>query len=124
MAAQLALCKRAGWRERCGDLLPASLDLLRHLRITYSAPLAEQIAVALKAERDEGRKDLTEARTTLLEEIMLTGEQVDFPAIATKAFELQPGVFAWSAFYGRASVEDLHLAREAVHLKYRQRTVV
>ena len=114
---QLALREREGWRERWGDLLLASLDLLHHLRITYGMALAEQIAAALKAERDEGRKNLTEERTTLLEEIMLAGEQVDFPAIATEAFELQPGVFAWSAFCGRASIEDLHLAREAAHLK-------
>jgi hypothetical protein len=117
MAAQPALRERAGWRERWGDLLSASLDQLRHLRITYGAALAEQIAAVLKAERDEGRKNLTEERTILLEEIMLAGEQVDFPAIATEAFELQPGVFAWSAFCGRASIEDLRLAREAVHLK-------
>ncbi len=53
---QLALHEREVWRERFGDLLPASLDLLRHLRITYSKALAEQMAAALRAERDEGRK--------------------------------------------------------------------
>jgi len=114
---QLALREREEWRERWGDLLPASLDLLRHLRITCGVPLAEQVAAALKAERDEGRKNSAEERTTLLEEIMLAGEQIDFPAIATETFELQPGVFAWSAFCGRASIEDLRMAREAVHLK-------
>jgi hypothetical protein len=88
---QLALREREEWRERRGDLLPASLDLLRHLRITYGAALAEQVAAALKPERDEGRKNPTEERTTLLEEIMLAGEQIDFPAIATEAFEVQPG---------------------------------
>src|SRR5258707_6831624 len=32
------------WRECWGDLLPASLDLLRHLRVTYGADFAEQMA--------------------------------------------------------------------------------
>jgi hypothetical protein len=114
---QLALHEREVWRERWGDLLPTSLDLLRHLRITYGTALAEHIAAALKAERDEGRKSLAEEHATLLEEIMLAGEQVDFPAIATEAFELPSGVFAWSTFCGSASIENLRLAREAAHLK-------
>ena len=48
---------------------------------------------------------------------MLAGEQVDFPAIATEAFELAPTVFCWSAFCGNASIEELRLARDAAHLK-------
>jgi hypothetical protein len=52
---------------------------------------------------------------------MLTGEQIDFPAIATETFELQPGVFTWSAFCGSASLEELRLARDAVHLKLQAR---
>jgi hypothetical protein len=114
---QLALHEREVWRERFGDLRPSSLDLLRQLRITYSEALAEQMAAALRAERDEGRKSLAEERATLIDEIMLTGEQVDFPAIVTEAFELAPTVFCWSAFCGHASVEQLRLARDAAHLK-------
>jgi hypothetical protein len=37
----------------------------------------------------------------------VAGEQVDLP----------PDVFAWRAFCGDASIEDLRLAREAAHLK-------
>ncbi len=48
---------------------------------------------------------------------MLAGEQVDFPLIVTETFDLAPTVFAWSAFCGNASIEDLRLAREAAHLK-------
>jgi len=98
-------------------LLPASLDLLRHLHITYSEALVEQVAAALRVERDEGRKSLAEERTTLIDEIMLTGEQLDFSAIATEAFDLAPSVFCWSAFCGSASIEQLRQARDAAHLK-------
>ena len=114
---RVALHEREVWRERFGDLLQASLDLLYHLGITYSEVLAEQMAAALRAERDEGHKSLAEERATLIDEIMLTGEQVDFPAIVTEVFELAPTVFCWSAFCGSASVEQLRLARDAAHLK-------
>ena len=117
MELQLALHEREVWRERFGDLLPVSLDLLRHVRSTYSGALAEQMAAALSAERDEGRKSLAEERATLIDEIMLTGEQVDFPAIVTETFELAQTVFCWSAFCGSASVEQLRLVRDATYLK-------
>ena len=114
---QLALHEREVWRERFGDLLPASLDLLRHLRITYSEALAEQMAAALRTERDEGCKSLAEERATLIDETMLVGEQLDFPAIATETFDLAPTVFCWSAFCGSAGIEQLRLAHDAAHLK-------
>src|SRR5258708_6470484 len=74
------------WRECWGDLLLASLDLLRHLRITYGAAFAEQMAAALRAERDEGYKSLAEEHTTLIDAIMLAGEQLELPAIVTETF--------------------------------------
>lgn len=114
---QLALREREELRQRWGDLLPASLDLIRHLRTASSTSFAERVAAALKAEREEGRKSLAEERATLIDQVMLAGEQVDFPAIVTETFELAPSVFCWSAFCGTASVEDLRLAREAAHLK-------
>src|SRR5690349_8421643 len=39
------------WRECLGGLLPASLDLLRHLRVTYGADFAEQMAGAVEVGR-------------------------------------------------------------------------
>jgi hypothetical protein len=114
---QLALHEREVWRGRFGDLLPASLDLLRQLRITYSEALAEQIAAVLRAERDEGRKSLAEERATLIDETMLAGEQLAFPAIATEDFDLAPTVFCWSAFCGSASIEQLRQAHDAAYLK-------
>jgi hypothetical protein len=39
------------WRECWGDLLPASLDLLHHLRVTYGAAFAEQMAGAVEVGR-------------------------------------------------------------------------
>ena len=98
-------------------MLPASLDLLRHLRIAYSEALAEQVATVLRAERDEGRKSLAEERATLIDETMLADEQLDFPAIATQAFDLAPSVFCWSAFCGSANIEQLRQAHDAAHLK-------
>ena len=68
-------------------------------------------------ERDEGRKSLVEERATLIDETMLAGEQLDFPAIATETFDLAPGVFCWSAFCGSASIEQLRQAHDAAHLK-------
>lgn len=114
---QLALHEREVWRKRFGDLLPASLDLLRHLCVTYSEALAEQMAAALRMERDEGRKSLAEERATVIDETMLAGEQLDFPAIATETFDLAPSVFCWSAFCGNASIEQLRQARDAAYLK-------
>jgi hypothetical protein len=119
---QLALHEREVWRERFGDLLPASLDLLRHLRITYGAAMAEQMAAALRAERDEGRKSLAEERAALIDETMLAGEQLDFPAIATETFDLAPTVFCWSAFCGSASIEQLRQAHDAAYLKLQARS--
>src|SRR5260370_41236549 len=62
------------WRECWGDLLLASLELLRHLRITYGAAFAEQMAAALRAERDEGYNSLAEEHTTLIDAVMLAGQ--------------------------------------------------
>lgn len=83
--------------------------------------LAEQVASVLTAVRDEAHKSLTEERATLIDEIMLAGEQVDFLALVTETFDLPPDVFAWSAFCGDASIEKLRLAREAAHLKLQAR---
>ena len=112
-----ALREREELRLRWGDLPPEAFDLLRSLRMTYGIVLAEQVAGVLTMVRDEARKSLAEERATLIDEIMLAGEQVNFPAMVTEAFELASGVFTWSAFCGDASIEELRLAREAAHLK-------
>ena len=117
LQVELALRERETLRQRWGDLPPEAFDLLRSLRLTYGVLLAEQVAGALVLVRDEARKSLAEERATLIDQVMLAGEQVDFPAVTTDAFELQPGVFAWSTFCGTASIEQLCLAREATHLK-------
>lgn len=114
---ELAQREREELRQRWGDLPPEALDLLRRLRMTYGIMLADQVADVLSLVRDEARKSLAEERTTLIDQVMLAGEQLDFPAIMAEAFELASGVFAWSAFCGSASIEQLRLAREAAHLK-------
>ncbi len=60
---------------------------------------------------------MAEERATLIDEIMLIGEQLDFPAIVTEAFDLAPSVFCWSAFCGTTSIEQLRQARDAAYLK-------
>ena len=85
--------------------------------MTYGIILADQVAGVLSLVRDEARKSQAEERASLIDEIMLAGQQLDFPLIATETFDLAPTVFCWSAFCGDASIEDLRLAREAAHLK-------
>jgi hypothetical protein len=121
LQVQLALREREELRQRWGDLLPETLDLLRRLRITYGIIVADQVAGAITVERERAQMSVAGERATLIDEIMLAGEQVDFPAIATELFALQQGVFAWTAFCGDASIEDLRLAREAAHLKLQAR---
>lgn len=75
------------------------------------------MAAALRTERDEGRKSLAEERAALIDETMLAGEQLDFPAIATEDFDLEPTVFCWSEFCGSASIEQLRQARDAAYLE-------
>jgi hypothetical protein len=117
MQLELARTEREELRQRWGDLPPEAFDLLRSLRMTYGITLAERVAGMLTVVRDEARKSLAEERTALIDQVMLAGEQVDFPLIVTEAFDLAPTVFCWSAFCGNASIEDLRLAREAAHLK-------
>lgn len=121
LQVQLALREREELRQRWGDLLPETLDVLRRLWMTYGIMVADQVAGAITAERERAQMSVAEERSTLIDEIMLAGEQVDFPGMLTEAFELQQGVFAWTAFCGDASIEDLRLAREAVHLKVQAR---
>jgi hypothetical protein len=114
---ELAQREREALRQRWGDLPPEAFDLLRSLRMTYGIVLAERVAGVLQVVRDEARKSLAEERAALIDEIMLAGEQLDFPLIVTEAFDLAPTVFCWSAFCGNASIEQLRQAREAAHLK-------
>jgi hypothetical protein len=118
---ELAQKERETLRQRWGDLPPEAFDLLRSLRMTYGITLAEQVAGMLTLIRDEARKSLAEERATLIDQVMLAGEQPDFPLIVTEAFDLAPTVFCWSAFCGNASIEDLRLVREAAYLKVQAR---
>jgi hypothetical protein len=114
---ELAHREREELRQRWGDLPPEALDLLRSLRMTYGIVLAERVASVLTVVRDEARKSLAEERAALIDQVMLAGEQLDFPLIVTEAFDLAPTVFCWSAFCGSASIEQLRLAHDAAHLK-------
>ena len=113
----MAQREREELRQRWGDRPPEAFDLLRRLRVIYGITLAEQVAGMLSLVRDEARKSLVEERAALIDQVMLAGEQIEFPAIATETFELAPTVFCRSKFCGSASIEQLRLAREAAHLK-------
>ena len=114
---ELARREREELRQRWGGLPPEAFDLLRSLRMTYGITLAERVASVLQVVRDEAHKSLVEERAMLIDQVMLAGEQLDFPLIVTEAFDLAPTVFCWSAFCGNASIEQLRLAREAAYLK-------
>jgi hypothetical protein len=118
---ELAQREREALRQRWGDLPPEALDLLRSLRMTYRVMLADQVAGMLTLVRNGARKSLAEERASLIDQVMLAGEQLDFPLIVTETFDLSPGVFTWSAFCGDASIEYLRQAREAAHLKLQAR---
>ena len=118
---ELAQREREALRQRWGDLPLEAFDLLRSLRMTYGITLAEQVAGVLTLVRDEARKGLAEERATLIDQVMLVGEQLNFPLIATETFEVAPTVFCWSEFCGSASIEYLRLARDAAHLKLQAR---
>src|SRR5450759_3371766 len=121
LKVELAQKEREALRQRWGDLPPEAFDLLRQLRMSYGTVLAERVAGVLTLVRNEARKSLAEERAALIDQVMLAGEQLDFPLIVTEAFDLAPTVFCWSAFCGNASIEDLRLAREAAHLKVQAR---
>jgi hypothetical protein len=80
---ELAQREREELRQRWGDLPPEAFDLLRSLRMTYGITLAEQVASVLSLVRDEARKSQAEERAALIDQVMLAGEQVDFPASVT-----------------------------------------
>lgn len=61
--------------------------------MTYGIMLAERVAGMLQVVRDKARKSLAEERATLIDQVMLAGEQVDFPAMVTEAFEVAGGVY-------------------------------
>ena len=69
-----------------------AFDLLRQLRMTDGITLAERVAGVLQAVRDEARKSLAEERAALIDQVMLAGEQLDFPLIVTEHFALQQDV--------------------------------
>jgi hypothetical protein len=115
---ELARKEREALRQRWGDPPPEAFDLLRSLRMTYGIVFAEQVADVLKAVRDAAQKTLVEERAALIDEIMLAGEQVDFPAMVTEAFDFPPDVFAWSAFCGDASMETPTFMSGDTYYKY------
>ncbi len=72
---KVALQEREELRQRWGDLLPESLDVLRHLRMAYGIAVAEQVARAISAERDWAHHNQVEERNALVEALMLLGSK-------------------------------------------------
>ena len=85
--------------------------------MSYGTVLAERVAGVLTLVRNEARKSLAEERAAFIDQVMLAGEQLDFPLIVTEAFDLAPTVFCWSEFCGSASIEQLRQTHDAAHLK-------
>ncbi|MHB8596684.1 MAG: hypothetical protein ACYDER_07730 [Ktedonobacteraceae bacterium] len=106
--------ERAKLRERWGNLLPETFDLLQSIRATS---WAEQIAQVVIAEREWVRQSQLQERNTLTESLMLIGEQLGFQALTSDDFLLEIGVESWLALCHEASLEHLYQAQDIAHIK-------
>jgi hypothetical protein len=102
--------------KRWGNLLPETVDLLHSLRGTS---WEEQIVMAIRAEQEWVRKALTQERNTLLEEMMLLGEQLDYPTLINDDFKLDAGTENWLIFCEKAELASVYQARDIAHIKIR-----
>ena len=115
-AARLARIQeeRAVLLDRYGSLLPETLDLLQSFR---TPSLVEQVARVIVAEKEHARQTYNGERSSLIEELLLMGEQIGFPSLSSEIFDLSAGVPSWLAFCDEVSLEWLYLAKDAAHLK-------
>jgi len=115
-AARLARIQeeRAVLLDRYGNLLPETLDLLQSFRIPS---LVEQVARVIVVEKQHARQTYNRERSSLIEELLLMGEQIGFPCLSSEIFGLSAGVRSWLAFCDEVCLEWLYLAKDATHLK-------
>lgn len=107
---------RAALLKRWGNLLPETLDLLQSLQ---STSWAEQIVKVILAEREWARQAHAQERNRLIESLMLTGEQLGFPALVNDDFRLEQSVENWLLFCEQADLAALYQARDIAHIKVR-----
>ena len=107
---------RAAFLKRYGNLLPGTLDLLQSLQ---SASLAEKIVKAIRAEQELVHQTEEAARSAVIEDLLLTGEQIGYPSLINDDFVLDAGVESWLTFIESESLEQLYLARDIVQIKLR-----
>ena len=112
--------ERARLRKCWGNLLPETFDLLQSLPST--SLLIEQIVRAIRTEQEWVRQMHHQERTTLIEDVLLIGEQLGFPLLINDDFQLEQGVEQWLIFCNVANLEHLYQARDIVYIKVRAQT--
>jgi len=102
--------------KRWGNLLPETVDLLLYLPSS-----AEKIVKVIRAEQEWVRKSQHQERNTLLEYLMLLGEQLDYPMLINDDFRLDEGTENWLTFCEQADLASLYQARDIAHIKVQAR---
>ncbi len=103
--------------KKWGNLLPETIDLLLSMPSS-----AEKIVKVIRAEQEWLRQSQLQERNTLLEYLMLQGEQLDFPTLTNNDFRLEQGPDSWLAFCQDGALERLYQARDIVHIKLQAQT--
>ena len=97
-----------------GHLLPGTLDLLQSFQ---SRVLVEKVIAVIRAEQDWTRQTEQQARSVVIEELLLAGEQLGFPKLTNDDFILESGVESWLSFVEEAHLPVLYQACDMVHIK-------
>lgn len=106
----------------------ATIKMLRDLNNHdhYGPALAEQVGRAIAREREEAQRSATEERNALVEDILLAGELLSFPALCMleessddvgHEYTLEAGLEAWTYLASHAGPERLRLVADAAHCK-------
>jgi len=102
--------------KRWGNLLPETIDLLLYLPSS-----AEKIVKVIRAEQEWISKSQHQERNTLLEYLMLLGEQLDYPMLINDDFRLNQGPENWLTFCEQVDLASLYQARDIAHIKVQAR---
>jgi hypothetical protein len=113
----------AALRERygLGSLPPKVLDGVLQFRDRYGTRLADEVGELLREAVTEAHRSYEYSVNALREEIMLTGEKLNFVAINGPRDTRVQGVEQYCDVIGRASLEELYALRDSVHLAWRAR---
>jgi hypothetical protein len=91
------------------DLLPDTVDYLRHLWFRGYQEMTDQIARMIAAEIERDRNSHVAERTALVEKVMFAGEQIEFQCVVSteKGLAIDHGLAAWCEFCELASNQQL-----------------